>query len=141
MKRPILACHRQSARGVVFRQSGHILSACLAQQDPPFRKLQLVFTVGEVIVIFNDATGIRQARGAGTLVGVGRMLQNFHHAGPFSPFSLENAFESNRFLGNGHVSGPLSAECRKRRIRPIAAHAFLMQEQPCSWFAQKERSF
>ena len=35
MKRPILACHRQSARGVVFRQSGHILSACLAQQDPP----------------------------------------------------------------------------------------------------------
>ena len=82
------------------------MSTCFAQQDPPFRELQFVFAVRKVIAIFNDAPGILQARGAGTLIGVGRMLQNLHNTGPLSPFSPENAFERNRLLGNGHLVAP-----------------------------------
>jgi hypothetical protein len=54
-----LACNGQSARASALCQPRNVLPPGFAQCDPPFRELQFVFAVREVVVIFNNTSRVR----------------------------------------------------------------------------------
>jgi hypothetical protein len=66
------------------------------------------------------------------------MLQGFHNTRPLSPFSPQNAFQCNGFLGDSHCCGPPDGECQKPTIWPLNLPPFSDARTAPSWLL-KER--